>query len=167
MITRSEEAVAREALHTRVATVHGKAKTVLLAVAVSILLLTAVGFWLAGARTVTRTGQMPVSFVVGVIFLALGATAIRRTQLRWLRLQAVGSLRGTDGVLKHLLRMTVIVAALAEAIGVLALLVGIFAGEQFYVLVFGLVAMVVLLSSYPRRLAWERTAEYFAANAQK
>lgn len=167
MITRSEEAVAREALHAQVATIHGKAKTILLAVAISILLLTAVGFWLAGSRTVTRTGQMPVSFVVGVIFLALGATAVRRTQLRWLRLQAVGSLRGTDGVLKHLLRMTVIVAALAEAIGVLALLVGIFAGEQFYVLVFGLVAMVVLLSSYPRRMAWERAAEYFAANAQK
>ena len=167
MITRSEETVAREALHARVAAVHGKAKTIVLAVAISILLLTAVGFWLAGSRSVTRTGQMPVSFVVGVIFLALGATAIRRTQLRWLRLQAVGTLRGVEGVLKHLLRMTVIVVALAEAIGVLALLVGIFAGEQFYVLVFGLVAMVVLLSSYPRRMAWERAAEYFAANAPK
>ena len=167
MITRSEEASAREALHAQVATVHSKAKTIVLAVGISILVLTAVGFWLGGSRTATRMGQMPVSFVVGVIFLALGATALRRTQFRWLRLQAVGILRGVEGVLKHLLRMTVIVAALAEAIGVLALLVGIFAGEQFYVLIFGLVAMVVLLSSYPRLLAWERTAEYFAANAQK
>ncbi len=166
MITRSEETVARESLHAQVATVHSKAKTIVLAVLVSILLLTAIGFWLAGARTVTRTGQMPVSFVVGVIFLALGATAIRRTQLRWLRLQAIGSLRGVEGVLKHLFRMTVVVAALAEAIGVLALLVGIFASEQFYVLVFGLVAIVVLLSSYPRRMAWERAAEYFASDAQ-
>ena len=166
MITRSEETVAREALHAQVATVHSKAKTVVLAALVSILLLTAIGFWIAGVRTVTRTGQMPISFVVAVIFLALGATAIRRTQLRWLRLQAVGSLRGVEGVLKHLLRMTVVVAALAGAIGVLALLVGIFAGEQFYVLVFGLVAIVVLLSSYPRRMAWERAAEYFASAAQ-
>jgi hypothetical protein len=167
VITRSEEASAREALHAQVATVHSKAKTIVLAEAISILLLTAAGFWLAGSQTMVRTGQMPISFVVGVIFLALGATAIRRTQLRWLRLQAVGTLRGVNGVLKHLFRMTIIVAALAEAIGVLALLVGIFAGEQFYVLIFGLVAMVVLLSSYPRLLAWERAAEYFAANAQK
>ena len=167
MITRSEETVAREALHARVATVHRKAKTIVLAVAMSILVLTAVGFWLADMRPLTRTRQMPVSFVVGVIFLALGATAVRRTQLRWLRLQAVGTLRGVEGVLKHLLRMTVIVAALAEAIGVLALLVGIFAGEQFYVLIFGLVAMVVLLSSYPRLMAWERAAEYFASAEQK
>ncbi|HEX5733706.1 MAG TPA: hypothetical protein VF131_12800 [Blastocatellia bacterium] len=167
MIMQSEEAVAREALHARVATFHSKAKTIVLAVAISILVLTAVGFWLAGVRTLARMGQMPVSFVVGVIFLALGATAIRRTQLRWLRLQAVGTLRGVEGVLKHLLRMTVIVAALAEAIGVLALLVGIFAGEQFYVLIFGLVAMVVLLSSYPRLLAWERAAQYFASAEQK
>ncbi|HJQ67446.1 MAG TPA: hypothetical protein VKA70_00630 [Blastocatellia bacterium] len=166
MITRSEEAVAREALHARVAVFHSKAKTIVLAMMGSIVLLSAIGFWIAGSRTAPRTGQMPVAFVVGVIFLALGATAVRRTQLRWLRLQAVGALRGVEGVLKHLLRMTVIVAALAEAIGVLSLLVGVIAGEQFYVLVFGLVATVVLLSSYPRRMAWERAAEYFASSAQ-
>jgi hypothetical protein len=166
VITRSEEAVAREALHARVATFHSKAKTVVLAVLGSIVMLSAIGFWIAGERAALPTRQMPIAFVVGVIFLALGATAIRRTQLRWLRLEAVGNLRGVDGVLKHLLRMTVIVAALAEAIAVLSLLVGVLAGEQFYVMVFGLVAIVVLLSSYPRRMAWERAAEYFASNAQ-
>lgn len=167
MITGSEEVSARAAVRPQVAAAHRKAQTIMLVLTGSILLCAVIGFWLAGSRTVTRTGQMPVAFVVGVIFLALGATALRRTQLRWLRLQAIGETRGVEGVLKHLLTVTLISAALAEAIGVLALLVGILTGEQFYVLVFGLVAIVVLLSSYPRRMAWERAAEYFASNGQK
>jgi hypothetical protein len=165
VIIESQEVSAREAVRSKVAAVHRKAQIVVLAMAVSVFIFTALGYWLAEQHIGTRAGQMPVAFIVGVIFLSLGATALRRTQLRWLRLQAVGTTRGVDGVLKHLFTMTLISAALAEAIGVLALLVGIIAGEQFYVMVFGLVAMVVLLSSYPRRTAWERAAEYFASNA--
>lgn len=165
MITGSQEVSARQAVRSKVAPVHRKAQVIVLALAINIFIFTAIGFWLAGSRIPARAGQMPVPFIVGVIFLALGATALRRTQLRWLRLQAVGDLRGVDGVLKHLFTVTLISAALAEAIGVLALLVGILVGEQFYVLVFGLVATVVLLSSYPRRMSWERAAEYFASNA--
>ena len=166
MITGSQEVSARAALQSQVAAAHRKAQTIVLALAISVLICTVIGFWLAGSRTITRTGQMPVGFVVGVIFLALGSTALRRTQLRWLRLQAVGEARGVEGLLKHLFVVTLISAALAEAIGVLALMVGILTGEQFYALVFGVVAMVVLLSSYPRRMAWERAAEYFASNEQ-
>ena len=165
MITGSQEVSARAALHAQVTNVHRKAQVIVLAFAMNILIFTAIGFWLAGTRTGARPAQMPIAFIVGVIFLALGATALRRTQLRWLRLQAVGTTRGIDGVLKHLFTITLISAALAEAIGVLALLVGVIAGEQFYVLIFGLVAVVVLLASYPRRMAWERAAEYFASSA--
>ncbi len=167
MITGSQEVSERAAVRSQVAAVHRKAQAIVLAFTVSVLICTVIGFWLAGSQTVTRTGQMPVGFVVGVIFLALGATALRRTQLRWLRLQAIGEARGVEGLLKHLFTVTLISTALAEAIGVLALLVGLLTGEQFYVLVFGVVAMVVLLSSYPRRMAWERAAEYFASNGQK
>ena len=166
MITGSEEVSALAAVRSQVAAAHRKAQTIVLVLASSILFCTLIGFWLAGSPTITRTGQMPVAFVVGVIFLALGATALRRTQLRWLRLQSVGEARGVEGLLKHLFSVTLISAALAEAIGVLALIVGLLTGEQFYVLVFGLVAIVVLLSSYPRRMAWERAAEYFASNEQ-
>jgi hypothetical protein len=165
VITGSQEVSARQAVRSKVAPVHRKAQVIVLALAINIFIFTALGFWLADQRIGNRAGQMPVPFIVGVIFLALGATALRRTQLRWLRLQAIGDVRGVDGVLKHLFTVTLISAALAEAIGVLALLVGIMVGEQFYVLVFGLVATVVLLSSYPRRMSWERAAEYFASNA--
>jgi hypothetical protein len=167
VITGSQEVSAHAAVRSQVAAVHRKAQIIVLAMTISVLICTVIGFWLAGSQAVTRTGQMPVAFIVGVIFLALGSTALRRTQLRWLRLQTVGEARGVEGLLKHLFTVTLISVALAEAIGVLALLVGILTGEQFYVLVFGVVAMVVLLSSYPRRTAWERAAEYFASNGQK
>ena len=167
MITGSQEVSASAAVQSQVAAVHRKAQTIVLALLVSVLICTALGFWLAGSPTITRTGRMPVAFIVGVIFLALGAMALRRTQFRQLRLQAIGEARGVAGLLKHLFMVTLISAALAEAIGVLALLVGVLTGEQFYVLVFGVVAIVVLLSSYPFRLDWERAAQYFASNGQK
>ena len=153
-------------MQSQVAAIHRKAQTIVLALLVSVLILTALGYWLGGSSTVTRTGRMPIAFIVGVIFLALGSMALRRTQFRQLRLQAVGEARGVGGLLKHLFKVTVISAALAEAIGMLALLVGVLTGEQFYALVFGVVAVVVLLSSYPFRLDWERAAEYFAADEQ-
>jgi surface polysaccharide O-acyltransferase-like enzyme len=154
-------------MQSRVAATHRKAQTIVLGLLVSVFICIAIGFWLAGSRAVTRTGQTPYAFIVGVIFLALGAMALRRTQFRRLRLQAIGEARGVEGLLRHLFAVTVVSAALAEAIGVLAILVGVLTGEQFYVIVFGVVAFVVLLSSYPFRLDWERAAQYFASNGQK
>jgi ABC-type microcin C transport system permease subunit YejB len=59
--------------------------------------------------------------------------------------------------------VTLIAAAIAETIGMIALLVSFFGGGQFYVIIFGVVGLVVILSSYPRRAAWEKIVEYYAA----
>ena len=95
----------------------------------------------------------------------LKAITLRRTQLRALRLEVVTGLRGIDGLLKHLVNITIISAALAEIIGVLAIVVAFFGGTAWDVVRLGIVGLVVTLYSYPRREAWQRTIDYYAATA--
>jgi sulfite exporter TauE/SafE len=149
---------------SRVATVHRTATILVLAIGASIVLYTVIGLVVVGQEAGrARVEQPPLAFITGVIFLAFGATTLRRTQLRQIRLQAVAGARGVDGLIKHLFTTTIITTALAEMIGMLGLMVSFFGGGQFYVIIFGLVGLVVLLASYPRRAAWEKIVEYFAA----
>lgn len=151
-------------LRAKVAYAHRKAKIIVLAMTASIVMYMVIGLVILSVKeSGAGLEQPPLSFITLVAFLALGSTALRRTQFRQMRLQAVAGARGIDGLLRHLLVMTIISAAIAEAIGVLALLVSFFGGGQFYVIIFSVVGLVVMLSSYPRRAAWEKIVEYFAA----
>ena len=59
--------------------------------------------------------------------------------------------------------MAIIVSiAMADLIGLLALLAGFFGGDQNDVARFGVVAIAVALYNYPRLRSWQRAAEYFA-----
>ena len=158
------EGAGSDPIRAQVAEAHRKAMMIALAMTASIAIYVVIGLVVVSAKeSEAGLGQPPLAFVTLVTFLALGSTVLRRTQLRQMRLEAVAGARGIDGLLRHLFTMTIISAALAEAIGILALLVSFFGGGQFYVVIFGVVALVVMLSSYPRRAAWEKIAEYFAA----
>jgi hypothetical protein len=104
-------------------------------------------------------------FYVGAVFLAFGSIVYRRAQMRRLRFEVVAGLRGVEGLVKHLSRVTIVSAAMAEAIGVLALLVGLFGGQDTDVIRFGVVAIGVDLFTYPRLEAWQRVVDFFAAAA--
>ncbi|HEY7546083.1 MAG TPA: hypothetical protein VID27_14425, partial [Blastocatellia bacterium] len=56
-----------------------------------------------------------------------------------------------------------IASALAEAIGVLGLLIGFLGGSQMEVISLGVISFAMTLSNYPRRAAWEQVVDYFAA----
>lgn len=146
------------------AEVHRKALIVVLALTASIVIYMVIGLVVVSMKKAEPEFEKPpLLFITLVTFLALASTAVRRTQLRQMRLQAVVGARGIDGLLKHLFTVTLISAAIAESIGVMALLVSFFGGGQFYVIIFGVVGLVVILSSYPRRAAWEKIVEYYAA----
>jgi hypothetical protein len=151
---------------SRVAAAHRTARLVVIFMAVSVIVYTVIGLVVVSSSegSVEQPSWLKGFYVVA-LFLALGSVAIRRTQLRWLRLQAVAGLRGAEGLVAHFARVTIISAALAEAIGILGLLSSFFGGGQRDVLTFGIISLLVLLFSYPRRAAWEQTANYFASNA--
>lgn len=153
---------AKRSLHMRVAAAHRSAQVIVMAFAASIVVYMFIGFLIA-PRVSQVESQVPIPFYVGAVFLAFGSIALRRTQLRPLRLEVVAGLRGPDGLLKHLVNMTIISAALAEAIGVLAIAVAFSGGTLWDVVRLGVVALVITLYSYPRRQAWQQIVDYYAA----
>lgn len=151
-------------IQSRVAEAHRKAKVIVLALAASILVYTVTGIILVNARQPrTMTSEVRIPFYVAALFLALGSIALRRAQMRRLRLEVVAGLRGIGGLVNHFLKVSVVSAALAEIIGVLALVIVFFGGEIGDVINLGVVALVISLSNFPRRAAWQQAADYYAA----
>ena len=167
MIFDAEEGSQITAAKARVAAAHRSAATVVLAIAVSIAVYTAAGLLLV-REYVLQAGpeQSRMTLIVIAVFLALGSIAIRRTQLSPSKIQGVSEQRGIDGLIKHLFTVTLILAALAEGIGILAILMGRFGGSHLDVITFALVASVILGSNFPRRAAWERAVKFFASTRQ-
>jgi hypothetical protein len=151
-------------IQARVAEAHHKAKVIVLLLAASVIVYTVIGLVLVNAHEPRiLSSQVPIPFYVAAVFLALGSIAVRRAQLRPLRLEVVAGLRGIGGLVNHFLQIAVVSAALAEIIGVLALVVVFFGGNQSDVLRLGIVALAVTLYAYPRRAAWQKAVEYYAA----
>jgi hypothetical protein len=163
----AEEGSQMNPAKARVASAHRSAATVVLAIAVSIAVYTAAGLLLV-REAVLQSGaeQARLTLIVIAVFLALGSIAIRRTQLSPTKIQAVSEQRGIDGLIKHMFTVTLILAALAEGIGILAILMGRFGGSRLDVITFALVAAVILGSNFPRRAAWERAVIFFASTRQ-
>jgi hypothetical protein len=150
---------------TRVAAARRSAAIIVLAVALSIVVYIVAGiFLLDGSGLRVAPEQSRLMFIMIAVFLALGSIGLRRTQLSASKLQSVVAQRGIEGLIKHLFTMTLIMAALAEGIGILSILVGRFGGTQLDVVTFGLVAGIILFSNFPRRAAWERAVVFFGSN---
>jgi hypothetical protein len=162
VITGTEEANAAS-LETQVAAAHNRARMLVLAILLSIVVCVAIGLFLVLTRSRAVSSQLPYSLYFASVMLAFASIFLRRTQMRPLRLEVVAGLRGIEGLLKHFFLITVVGLALADAIGVLALVAGIQGGDQSDVVRLGIVALVVAVFAYPRRQAWQRAAEYFAA----
>jgi len=151
---------------SRLISSHHSASLIVLAIAISIILYVAIGLAVLSRNgSYQEAPQMRVPFYAGALFLALGAIFLRRTQLRWFKLETVAGLRGIEGLLKYLVSTTVILAAIAEVIGVLGLALCFLGGGQRDVLALGATGLVLALSSYPRRSAWEKTLEYLSSRA--
>ena len=153
-----------DAIQSRVAEAHRKAKVIVLLLAASVIVYAIVGLVLVNAREPrVVSSQVPIPFYVAAVFLALGSIALRRAQLRRLRLDVVAGLRGVAGLVNHFMQVAVVSAALAEIIGVLAFVIVFFGGGQSDVLRLGVVALAVTLYAYPRRAAWQRAVDYYVA----
>jgi len=143
---------------------HRVAWLVLVAISISVAIYTVVGLLVVAARSEPQEQpQLRIPFYVAALFLALGSFAFRRTQLRWIKLQAVAGTRGRAGLVKYLVNTTIISVGMAELIGLLGLILSFMGASQRDVLTLGIVALIVGLSCYPRRLAWERTVDYLSS----
>ncbi|HYM01248.1 MAG TPA: hypothetical protein VEZ90_19975 [Blastocatellia bacterium] len=139
--------------------------SIVLALAASIVLYAIIGLAILRARTAPPGPvQVRIPLYVAAFFLALASLAYRRTQLRWLRLESVARVKGTAGLAKHLYATTLISAALGEAIGLIGLMMSVAGGDLEDILSLGIVGLLTILISYPRRRAWVRTVEYLISS---
>jgi len=148
----------------RLQAAHRTSRMIVLAFAASIVIYTAVGITLTGrAGQSADESQARAPFLLAALGLAFGSMAVRRAQLGRLRLEAVAHKRGVRGLVSHIFTTTIVSSALAEAIGVLGLAASFFGGSRLEVIILGVIGLMMVLSNYPRRSAWEDAVEHFAA----
>ena len=152
-----------EQARDHMAAAHRTAVVLVIAFTLSIVVYTGVGILILKTRGASSQAELPYPFYAAAAALAIGSIVVRRAQLHGMRLEIVATTRGVDGLIKHLLNATIIAAAIAEVIGVLALVVTFFGGTQSDVVRLGGVALVISLYNYPRRSAWQRAVDYFSA----
>ncbi|PYT08113.1 MAG: hypothetical protein DMF60_05645 [Acidobacteria bacterium] len=163
MTRNPEQAQLTASLSSQLASAHKTALIIVLTFAMSIVIYMGVGLLklnVSGARVQV---QLPYTFYGAAAALAIGSILVRRALLHRTKLEVVAVTRGVEGLIKHLLNSTIIAAAIAEVIGILALVVAFFGGDQNDVIRLSVVGLAVLVWNYPRRSAWERAVYYFAA----
>ncbi|MEN3331577.1 MAG: hypothetical protein V7641_942 [Blastocatellia bacterium] len=152
-----------DALEARVAAAQRKASMIVLAIAASLVFYVAIALYVVSLRQPPGlTGQTRIGFYAAAAFLAFGSIFYRRSQMGRTRLEVVAGLRGIEGLLKHFFQVTIVSVAMADTIGVLALLASFFGGDQNDVVRLGVVAIAFALYTYPRRQSWQQAAAYFA-----
>lgn len=160
---RDAEAVQTEAsLHAQVAAAHRTALILVCALAMSIIIMAGAAYLVLNVRRNSRV-EPPYAFYAAAAVLAIGSIVIRRAQLHRVKLEVVAATRGVDGLIKHLVTSTILTAAIAETIGLIALIVAFFGGDQNDVIRLAVVALAISAYNYPRRSAWQRAADYFFA----
>jgi hypothetical protein len=149
-----------------VATVHRTALIIVIGLAASIVIYAVLGMLILQSRQGSQQGRLSPTFLVAAVFLTIAPIWLRRTQLAEPRLQSVVMVRGIEGLIRHFLTVTIVCAALADAIGVVGLIAALTGAGQRFLLVFAAVALLVLARSYPSRRVWEQAVDYFATQAQ-
>jgi hypothetical protein len=163
-VTIKAGATTTASLEARVAEAHRRASLILMVIAASIVLYIAIALYVISLRQPRGlTQQTFLGFYAAAAFLAFGSIFYRRAQMRRIRLEVVAGLRGINGLVKHFFQVTVVTLAMADVIGLLALLVSFFGGDHNDIVRLGVVAIVIALFAYPRRQSWQQAVAYFAA----
>jgi hypothetical protein len=153
----------RADLRPKLAMAHRTAMLLIMGFAVSIGVYVAIGVLLLARITDTRPTLSPVPFYVATVFLALGSVFFRRSQMHRFRLEAVTLKRGPEGLIRHFVNVTIISAALAEAIGALGLVASLLTANSDIVIRLGIVALAIIFYNYPRLGAWQHAIDYYSA----
>lgn len=109
--------------------------------------------------------SLDIAVRITILIFGLGAVALRRTRFSAMRLQDIGALAGSEGLLNTLQKTTLQLAFLAAAIAAIGFGATLATGNDFYTYGAGVVALAVLLYVYPTQSSWQRTLRLFAPEA--
>lgn len=100
-----------------------------------------------------------VALWIVILFAGLGAIALRRMRFGALRLQTIGESGGVSALLATLHKTTVLVALFGLFIAVIGYLLFTRSADPWDMLKAGIIAIAILLYTYPRRAAWRRVLQ--------
>ncbi len=153
--------------HARVAKIHANATLIVMGFAVLIAIYTALALFMVKGAASSSAAQPRLTFLLIGLFLAGGSILLRRSQFAAARLEAVALTRGINSLISHIFTITLISSGIGEAIGLLSLIVGIVGGEVREIVTLGIMGLIVVLSNYPRRAAWSKTVDFYAATLRE
>ncbi|MBV9956772.1 MAG: hypothetical protein JO360_00055 [Acidobacteria bacterium] len=96
---------------------------------------------------------------VAIAVFGLGSIVLRRTRFAAMRLQDIAALRGMSGLLAALQNTTLLLAVLSGAVAVMGFINTMMTNDWMHIRNAGVIAIGVLLYSYPSRTAWQRLVE--------
>lgn len=141
---------------------HRAALSVVIAMAALTLLLAALALYgVTVPQLETEDPFLEGALRIAIIFCGLGAVRLRRARFAAARMQNIASLHGASGLLVTLQNTTVLVALLGGAAAVMGYVVASVTNSRLDVLMLLVVALVVLVNSFPRRSRWQRLLDAF------
>lgn len=150
-----------EEIETELTRRHRAAATLVSALITLTLALVALSY--AGGRPAVSLSFIdPTAYAalwIVILFIGLGAIALRRMRFGALRLQTIAEAKGISALLATLHKTTVLVALFGIVIAVIGYLLFMRSGYPSDMLKAGIIAVAVLLYTYPRRAAWQRVLQ--------
>jgi hypothetical protein len=141
---------------------HKAVATTVAGLLVAVILLSVIAYLGKAYFRQQQNPSLDVGLRIIILILGLGAVVLRRTRFSTMRLQDIGGLKGTTGLLITLEKTTLQLALLGAGIAALGFIGTLMTGNDVYTYWAGLIAIVVLVYCYPSKKAWQRTVEQFA-----
>lgn len=129
----------------------------------TVIALIVVAWFLAQSSESLITNQSLMTLWAAVLFIAIGAFAVRRLIFSWERLKNNAILKGVKGLIQTLQINSIFLGVIAEIVGVLGFLIAVLSGNKWEMFRAGAIALVVFLANFPRKSTWEK----IVANLEK
>ena len=129
---------------------------------VGVVLLGIVAYLSRSYLTPRPNPTLDMAAKIVILFLGIGSIVWRRTKFAAMRLQDIGGLQGSSGLLKTLEKTTIQIALIGAAIVTIGFICTLLTGDDSYTYQGGAVALVVLLYAFPTKSSWIRVIKSFS-----
>ncbi|MBK6316850.1 MAG: hypothetical protein IPF53_21830 [Blastocatellia bacterium] len=143
------------------------ASIVVLAIAMSVVMFAVVATMMAtGESPGPAAGMLLVPLVVAALAALVASVMIRRVSFKPARILSVHANGGEKGLAELMFRITIISSVLGEAVGIFGLILGIVAADMYYAYVLCGIALMAVLSNYPRARQWRELSTEITQRAR-
>jgi hypothetical protein len=128
-------------------------------IGISILVLLGLNFFWTPMRPSSdadfgHTIKLPITIIVASLCFA--SIILRRYMFGEMKLQLISTASGIKGMLVHLSKTSIILAAMTEAASLMGFVFGLLTGETLFAAYLIFAGLATFIASFPRRNAWLR-----------